>query len=452
MKRFIATLFLFLLLIPSAAALFGFPGEARAIVPTWDVALSGPINPLGSVPGVGGLPAPVRWFCDKEACPAFTNPSSLITGLSSQFSLDAIMWWLAKVILHQFTQGIIHWIRTGQDPFFAHGTEGSLFVTNIDQFVLGAADNAAGVFLSNYLGPETYNQLCRPFRLNIAQLLGNSFGGRNVGSFRFKARCTVTDIVANLEDFYNDFDNGGWAAWAATANYENNPLGLAILATEHSRELQNRAATANHSDFLAGLGFPGLRECVKTRLKKNPDGTLPPPKADGTLQLDCEPNGYITKSPGKFVEDELSQASGQEISKLGAADEINELVSSVFSSLVTWLISGGSGSRGLLQSSTGDSQDSGGNTCGSNNRGQGCSCTSNTQCASSNCYQGICLAPTPINGLCGSASGVPTATAPASGLCSSGTPTTVILSGPNWVWQCTGVSGGGPASCTAPHL
>jgi len=458
MKRSTLLLFGFCILAVSTAALFGFAHEAHAIVPTWDVGLNGPLNPAASIPIVGGvglpgLTAPPGWFYTKEAGPVIANPLAALQGtFTSSLSLDGIMWWLSKFILHQFTQGVIHWIRTGQDPFFAHGTEGSLFVTNIDQFVLGAADNAAGVFLSNYLGPETYNQLCRPFRLNIAQLLGNSFGGRDVGSFRFKARCTVTDIVANLEDFYTDFDNGGWAAWMATANYENNPLGFSILATEHSRELQNRAATANHSDFLAGLGFPGLRECVKTRLKKNPDGTLVPPKADGTLQLDCEPNGYITKSPGKFVEDELSQATGQEIGKLGAADEINELVSTIFSSLLTWLVSGGGGSQGLLGAPIGGNQDTQGNICGANNRGQGCGCTSNAQCASNACFQGICLAATPINGLCGSANGVPTATPPTSGLCKSGTSTSVTQSGSSWVWQCTGISGGTTASCSAPHL
>jgi hypothetical protein len=64
----------------------------------------------------------------------------------------------------------------------------------------------------------------------------------------------------------------------------------------------------------------------------------------------------------------------------------------------------------------------------------------------------FCAAPfasTPINGACGSASGVAVTTAPTTGLCSAGTATTVTGSGP-WAWTCNGSNGGTNASCSAP--
>jgi hypothetical protein len=55
----------------------------------------------------------------------------------------------------------------------------------------------------------------------------------------------------------------------------------------------------------------------------------------------------------------------------------------------------------------------------------------------------------PINGACGSASGVATSSAPTSNLCSIGAASAVTGTGP-WSWTCGGSSGGTNASCSAP--
>jgi outer membrane protein OmpA-like peptidoglycan-associated protein len=57
--------------------------------------------------------------------------------------------------------------------------------------------------------------------------------------------------------------------------------------------------------------------------------------------------------------------------------------------------------------------------------------------------------PSPLNGACGSASGVPTSVYPQNGLCSAGIIGAVNGHGP-WTWTCSGVNGGAPASCIAP--
>lgn len=57
--------------------------------------------------------------------------------------------------------------------------------------------------------------------------------------------------------------------------------------------------------------------------------------------------------------------------------------------------------------------------------------------------------PAPVNGLCGSASGVAVSTTPTANLCSTGTASAVSGSGP-WNWMCTGSNGGTTGSCDAP--
>ena len=358
-----------ILIVASSVFLFFPHKEAQAIVPvhcpipceTWDVALSGPL--FTAMPG---------WFLLKEVGPGG------VPGLSV-LSWDSIAWEIARFFLREFTTSIIDWIKTGQDPFFSGGTEGTLFVTNIDQFLLDAADNAAGVFMAEHFG-DAWDNLCVPFRLQVGIGLGHSYG-RDYGSLKFQARCTLTDIVANVEDFYTSFANGGWEAFLASSFYENNPLGLLTLEENISLSRETRAHSANLFDFLAGLGFPGLRECP-------PENQIPGPTQGGEPL--CLNNGYITKTPGEAIHEQLEDALGEEIAKLVEADELDEIIAQLLQGLLAWLIGGGSGGDGLLGSnlSTGRpplcSQPSG--------RPSGCACTTTSQCGSGlTCSGGVCL-------------------------------------------------------------
>lgn len=60
-----------------------------------------------------------------------------------------------------------------------------------------------------------------------------------------------------------------------------------------------------------------------------------------------------------------------------------------------------------------------------------------------------CMANPLLNAACGPAHGVSTSTAPTGDLCSSGTPTSILGSGP-WMWSCQGDHGGSTVNCMAP--
>lgn len=371
--RSICLLIGFVILSASASVLF-IPQLAEASVPAHEWSLTGPIP----------TPMTMSWMPCKEL--------SLAAGLGcpgsglTQFipGWDSLGWMVAKAILHEFSQQVVQWIRTGQSPFFSGGTEGRLFVTNIDQFLLSAADNAASTFLRDYFGPA-WDSLCTPFRLQVGIGLSRSYG-RGYGSFGPKARCSITDIVENLEDFYGNFQNGGWQAWVATSRYENNAFGLVTLSVYDSFTREHRAVSANLNDFLAGLGFPGLRECtrgINPVTKKEVDNPTLTPGPDGTNPLCTK---YVTKTPGKAIEDQVANVYGQEWRNLGMADEINEILFASFRSLLSWILSGGS-DEGLFGADVGSAPPpGGGGNCSSNSgRGFGCSCTINTQCSSNFC-------------------------------------------------------------------
>lgn len=360
--------------------LMAVPQPARASVPTHEWTMTGPIPNI--VPGgmaCKELTTAAGWTCITGVI------ASLIPGW------DGLAWMAGKVILHELSQNIVEWIRSpggNYGTFFSGGTEGSLFVTNVDQFLLDAADNAASVFLEQYYG-DAWNQLCTPFRLQVGLGLSRSYG-RDYGSYKFQAKCTIQDIVANVEDFYESFENGGWEAWLSTALYANNPWGSLTLGREVSRSMQSRASSANLYDFIAGQAFPGLRECP-------PDKQLPGATQNG--QPLCQNNGYITKTPGKVIEDLVAKGPYEDnIRSLEMADEIDEILYAAFQALLTWILSGGS-DDGLLGADVRNAPPPGhGNRCsGDTGRGLGCSCTLNSQCASNFCSpsSNTCAPPTP---------------------------------------------------------
>jgi len=363
---------------PMSAVLI--PQQVHAVVPTIEWSSTGFIpNPLT----LSWMPCKELSVASGIGCPG--------GGLSAFIpSWDGLAWMAAKMILHEFSQQIVRWIRTGQSPFFSGGTDGSLFVTNIEEFLTDAADNQASLFLREYFGPA-WDNLCSPFRLTVGTSISQSYG-RGYGSFGPQARCSLTDVVDNVEDFYADFRNGGWDAYIKTSRYENTPWGLLTLSAGTSREREMVAVEANLSDFLAGAGFPGLRKCVEGLnpvtgdIVDNPTLT---PGPDGSNPL-C--TRYITQTPGKAIEDQVANTYGQEWKNLGMADEINEILFASFETLLSWILSGGSG-EGLLGPGASFESDidraplpGGGGKCGSDtNRGFGCSCTLNEQCSSDFC-------------------------------------------------------------------
>lgn len=376
-----------------------YPAQTYAVVPvtcpqpclTWDVALSGkPVGstvigslfsslPLGDVGKIlAGAFDQESWFKDKEfeaATSIVSNPIPGFVKMATNFlSLDSIGWMLGRQILHVFTQEMVSWIRTGQ---FGGGP---LFTTDLVGSLFNAADNAAGHFLAQYRSEEWYQLLCSPFRPQIYLALG-----RGRIPYIDRARCTVTDIVDNLENFYTDFSNGGWAAWFSTIEPQNNPYGH-YLNTLEEKERREREVTFDiRHNFLAGQGFIGLKKCA-------PGAEFEEPGPDGVPTGKKVCTKYITVTPGKVVEDQLAQALGKDIEKLGVADEMNEIIAATFDSLLSWLVSGGSSGGGLLGSDLPDPDPIEPICSKDTNRPNGCGCTLASQCLSNSCSQGnVCI-------------------------------------------------------------
>lgn len=190
-----------LLIIFSAS--FVLPRQARAIVPVAE-----PCAPF------------LSWSCSRDT---ILNPA-----------LTAI----AKRVIRTLRAATVRWIQTGdfeiQKPFFT---------TSLIGDPQRIADNAARLFLSELTGINFCNFHPRlpaipslTFSLNLKAQLECTFGG-------------------NYDNFMDDFESGGWAAFYSMQRPQNDPFQsqLNMLGQKEKNIVRATAAWSREAAFGAGM-------------------------------------------------------------------------------------------------------------------------------------------------------------------------------------------------------
>ena len=152
---------------------------------------------------------------------------------------------LMHQIFAQLTNDITNWIENGTEPRFM--TEG------LESYLSDAVDNATGNFIDQYLGA---GWLCEEFDLDIKIAL------LDVPTFETQAKCSLSDIIDNIDDFYNDFSRGGWEGWLEITKPQNNFYGALLLAQGEMERVAAEAEEENKADIQAGNGFLGVKDCT----------------------------------------------------------------------------------------------------------------------------------------------------------------------------------------------
>ena len=261
---------------------------------------------------------------------------------------DKIAWQISKFLIRQIVDDLAQWLRGG-----AYGKP--RFITDFDEFLKEAGDNAGGLLLEQILGRENAQLLCAPWRFQIAL---DIFGPRNRrDDFELNAQCKISDILraaqgagvdisipggpnisidANenglISNFYNDFSQGGWPAFLTMALDDgSNPIGSYLMTLE---EKEQRIAFEMEKRKLEATVNKGLLigACVK-KYYSSVTGR------DFCLKTE------IT-SPGVAIEGALESAFGSEIRQLELADEINELVAAALEGIKMRLL----WNRGIVES------------------------------------------------------------------------------------------------------
>jgi hypothetical protein len=265
--------------------------------------------------------ATVLTFSAKEWSEAFRARANSDFLVLKERVLDrSLGYTIAKTAINVVTESIVNWINRGFDGNPA-------FVDDFGGFLREVADRETAHFIEGI----SLELLCSPWRSNIRVALSVPTG------FREEVACTLSDIVANMDDFVKgDFSQGGWGGWfQLTTRPNNNPYSLYISSAS---ELDSRIARQQGIDTAQlnwGDGFFSKQECEEL-----PAGVSGPTR--------CK-----TVTPGSVIEDQLTHVLGSGVRQLELADEFDEIVGALMQQLVSKTFTGSRGLRGLSEGAGG---------------------------------------------------------------------------------------------------
>lgn len=157
---------------------------------------------------------------------------------------------LLERMMSKITQDIVSWVKGEDDE--------PKFITDFGGFITDAVDQAAGTFIDETLG---LGFLCEPFRPFLQVALQEA-------PFYERAQCSISDIGVNLENFYNDFNQGGWDAWIHLAeNPQNTIHGAYLAAYDELNNIKAGAAEVQKLKAQVGGGYSPL-ECTDTKIQE----------------------------------------------------------------------------------------------------------------------------------------------------------------------------------------
>jgi len=235
---------------------------------------------------------------------------------------------LRKRLLDMLVDQIVNWIQNGGTPQFVSNWQGFL-------------KDAFGAAVGDVILQTNLAFLCSPFKLQIQLSL------LPVQRFSQQIQCTLDDIVRNVEDFYQDFRNGGWIAYNEAWQPQNNYYGVMLMAHDEMLRRGAAAAEAARNEALAGKGFLSVKRCKGGGYTAEELGQMWETGTTG-YQKDykgkyCLPEQMENITPGAVVGEMTSKAVGSDIDYLLSAKELEQYVAAIVNAVIYRVIKEGVG-------------------------------------------------------------------------------------------------------------
>ena len=265
-----------------------------------------------------------------------------------------VAWQLAHMVLHSLTSDVVKWINTG--------FQGSpAFLTNPQAYFLDLGDQATGAFIADS-GP--LRNLCTPFSADIKLALALEQSQSN--SYTARYTCTLSTVINNVQNVGNNitvngqniksftdgnFSQGGWSSFVTmTSAPQNNPFGAYLQASSDIHGIIGTRQSGLSADLSNGGGFMSWPDCTDVTAQVN-NGKL---TSDGNSSLTSgvDSKGKLTykrctiQTPGSVINASLNKQLGATTDELNMTNDINQVVSALFSQLMKQVLTGG------LQNST----------------------------------------------------------------------------------------------------
>jgi len=151
---------------------------------------------------------------------------------------------IAFRIMNKVANDTATWIQGGGKPSY---------VSDWNSFVKQAGDLA----FDSTIKEVGLARLCQPFSLQV------KVGLLPVKRFGDQISCTLDDVVRNINNFYTNFENGGWIAYNETWQPQNNYFGQMILIQDQIQTETSKKVTAATNEAVSGGGFLSQKMCVQ---------------------------------------------------------------------------------------------------------------------------------------------------------------------------------------------
>jgi hypothetical protein len=202
------------------------------------------------------------------------------------------------------TDSLVDWIN--------NGFEGSpLFIEDPLTFFQGIGDTVSGALLQE-LG---LTQLCSLSADNLRLALKLNFGAK--GGIREKYSCTLRDLALSGENIFSDLSARSLEDYLdVSQNPSNTPFGAYFGLINEQGKITSQAQEKQKMVLDWSGGFFSVTD------------------KDGNIV-----------TPGKVIEDQLSNVLGSEVRQLELADEFNEITSALVNALINKVMSSGGSLR-----------------------------------------------------------------------------------------------------------
>jgi hypothetical protein len=232
-----------------------------------------------------------------------------------EFTLDGMAWALAKKLLAQTTRSVIDWINSGVNGKPA-------FITNLNEYLLTAADEAA----TDFIAGDNFGQLCQPLQAPLKIILDLSY--QRARNYSTRSQCTLTQAFNNVSDSVDRTFDRGFSSWfELTSNPYNNIYGVSALTIGTLNDHIERHEENKKREADWGNGVMSVK--------------------------DCSTGKCVIVTPGHFISEYLNFKVTVGDRVLIEADQINEIIGALFAQLGQKALSGAGGLFGLSQSEGG---------------------------------------------------------------------------------------------------
>lgn len=336
---------------------------------------------------------------DREALLKQQETNEILTATKKREEcFNGLAYTLAKNQLTSMTRQTINWVNTGfsGNPLYVQNITSltnsigkNVLENGIEVLANGAfpySDTFSKTAIVNYQNRNVFDNTSN-FLNSLASDLSNFI--TDTTSYSDSEILTEKQRAQRANNtFSNDFSTGGWDAWnAMTQRDQNNPLGFTMKASQYLADRIEQQSTETKNELIQNNGFLSQKECTMWQNYGN-DGKpittnknlFNPTNVGSITTTAVKEFSYTTNkqnnndkcvkwkvtTPGSMVKDKLSTYINSPERQLEIADSINEVLNNLFTKLIENFRS--EGLFGLSQPSSFDSNSNyGAGGYGSNN-------------------------------------------------------------------------------------